>query len=111
MFQSGDEFTKDLKRALKDLKHVALLFVTILIIQFGGNYLPEYHYWIEIALAFIMARSVSYTLVCSTAKMEFRQFTSPVLVFFFSFTSNYSLKQFTVCFSKSIFLRDMWSTQ
>lgn len=46
-----------------------------------GDFVREYVVGIAIGLAFTMSRSVSDTLVCSTAKMEFKQFSPSVLVY------------------------------
>ena len=84
---SGSEFTKETGKALRDLGHVGLLMVTVGVMELFGDYTDEYLVGILIALAFTIARNVTYTLVCSTANMKFRQFTSTILVFSFGFMS------------------------
>lgn len=83
--EAGEEFTKDVGRALKDLIHAGMLFGTLLLITIKGDFAHEYATGIGIALTFTMSRSVTYTLVCSTSKMEFKQFTPSVLLFTFAF--------------------------
>lgn len=72
--QSGDNFTKEVGRAFFDLTHTISLIITLAVICIFGNFLPEYVVGVGIGLAFTMARSVSYILVCSTADMTFKQF-------------------------------------
>lgn len=84
--EAGKEFTKDVRRALQDLTHIALLVATMLLLTFQGNFVREYAVGISLGLAFTMSRSVSDTLVCSTAKMVFKQFTPSVIFFAFAYT-------------------------
>ena len=84
---------------MRDLGHVLLLMLTVGVIQWWGDFVGEYLVGILIGLAFTMARSVSFTLVCSTANMKFRQFTSTVLVFSLGYMSKSSGMQVTRCCS------------
>lgn len=65
----GSEFTKHVGRALFDLSHFAMMAATMLTITNVSDFTQEYVVGIGIGFAFAIARSVSYTLLCSTAKM------------------------------------------
>ena len=65
-----------------------MLVGTLYVISFKSNFGNEYVVGISIGLAFTMARTVSSTLVCSTAKMTFNQFSPSVLVYTFVYLGN-----------------------
>lgn len=52
-----------------DLTHFAMMAITMLSITNLSDFAQEYVVGIAIGFAFAIARSVSYTLLCSTAKM------------------------------------------
>ena len=62
---------------------MVMLIGTSVAITFYSDFGETYIVGISIGLAFTMARTVSSTLVCSTAKMTFNQFSPSVLVFTF----------------------------
>jgi hypothetical protein len=95
MFQSGEEFTKETGKALKDLIHAGLLVFTLIVITVKGDFVSEYVAGISIGLAFTMALTVSYTLVCSVAEMKFQQFSASVIVFTVVYTGKSSYMQST----------------
>jgi hypothetical protein len=81
VFQAGDEFTKEVGKAFKDLTHFLMLLVTLVLIMYFSDFSVEYVVGISVGFAFTMARTISYTLVCSVAEMKFQQFQPSVLVF------------------------------
>ena len=72
-------------QASKDLRHLVLILGTMGLIT-GYSDLAERHVvGVTLGLAFTMARTISYTLVCSVTKMKFQQFQPSLLVFTLSY--------------------------
>lgn len=76
-------------KAVKDLIHVALLIATVTLVILFSDLADTHIVGLCLGLAFTMSRTISYTLVCSVAEMEFRQFQPSLLVFTLSYSSTH----------------------
>ena len=88
MTHSGEDFTKDVAAALKDLIHVVLVLATVILVLLHSNVAEEYVVGLVLGLAFTMARTISYTMVCSVAEMKFQQFQPALIVFVLGYSGN-----------------------
>ena len=78
---SGDNFTKDNKQAGYDLIHLGMIGPALGVITVYSGFAEEYFAQLIIGIGFTMARTVSYTLLCSVTGAKFEQFHPSVLLF------------------------------
>jgi len=79
--EAGEEFTKEVGKAMKDLLHTILILITVGLITVYSDLASKHVVGVSLGLAFTMSRTISYTLVCSVTKMQFQQFQPSLLVF------------------------------
>jgi hypothetical protein len=86
MSQASNQFTKDVGRAVLDLLHLVAIAFTLYLVAFHTDLTKEYSAGIIIAIGFMMARTISYTLLCTVAEMKFQQLQPAVITFCGIFT-------------------------
>jgi uncharacterized membrane protein len=79
--QAGHHFTNDVIKAFGDLLHLAVLGVAVYVINVYSNLATQNFIGIMVGIGFTMARTISYTLLCSVTGSKFQQFQPSVFVF------------------------------
>ena len=67
IFQAGNHFTKNVGKAAFDLINLLMIGLTAYFIIMHSNLVENYFFQIMVTLGFVMARTISTTLVCSTS--------------------------------------------
>lgn len=81
MTGAGSVFAKNIGRAVLDLIHLVIIGAAVFIIANYSTLVDDYTAAIFIGLGFTMARTISYTLLCSVTNAKFQQFHASVLLF------------------------------
>lgn len=68
-------------KAAFDLLHLALMGTAVAIISIYSDLAIKYSAAVLIGIGFTMARTISYTLLCSVTGAKFQQFHPSVLLF------------------------------
>jgi hypothetical protein len=79
--QASHKFTKDVGKAAFDLLHLAIMGVAVYVISVHSKLAKKYIAAILICVGFTMARTISYTLLCTVIGAKFQQFQPSVLLF------------------------------
>lgn len=82
--QSGNNFTSDIKGALKQLYHFVLFAIALVTIVSLTNWHKLFFYPLYFAASFIMIRDTSYMQVCVAAQEKYSQWQIPTVVFIVS---------------------------
>ena len=98
-------------KALQDLFHFVFLSLTVLLICVFSDIADTHLAAITLGYAFTMARTISYTLVCSVTHMKFQQIQPSVLVYTLVYSSNRFVIQFMCCFARSSSVRKLSYTE
>jgi hypothetical protein len=92
---AGHNFTKEVGKATFDLIHLALVGGSVAVITLYSDLTVKYMVALMVSIGFTMARTISYTLLCSVTGAKFQQFHPSVLLFSLGFPSKSSSMQST----------------
>lgn len=81
VFESGDNFTNDLKGALYQILHYPFLALSLCSVVYFTNWEHEYFFAVYFTTALIIVRDTSYMHVCVVAEDKYNQWQLPTLVY------------------------------
>lgn len=84
---NGDNFTKDIKSALKHLIHFPLLSLSLLSVILFTNWHNDHLYAVYFTTMLIIVRDTSYMHVCVTAQETYDQWQFPTILYIIAYPS------------------------
>lgn len=87
VFESGDNFTQDVKGALSHLIHYPLLVLALVSVIYLTDWEIEHFHAVYFTMALIIVRDTSYMHVCVTAEDKYNQWQIPTVGFIAGYLS------------------------